>query len=58
MSALSELTKITNKLPLEVLQDVHRRMADWLASGGSDDDSYMYQQLRYAQRFVDEEVTE
>lgn len=55
MSALSELTKITNKLPLEVLQDVHRRMADWLASGGSDDDSYMYQQLRYAQRFVNEE---
>lgn len=55
MSALSELTKITNNLPLEVLQYVHSRVADWLASGGSDDDSYMYQQLRYAQRFINKE---
>ena len=56
MSALRELTEITNSLPLVVLQDVHSRVADWLASGGSDDDSYMYQQLRYAQRFIKEEA--
>jgi hypothetical protein len=33
---------------------VLRRTGDWLASGGKEVDPYIYQQLRYAKRFVRE----
>ena len=55
MSALRELTEITNSIPLVVLQDVHSRIADWLASGGSDDDPYIRKQLEFAKRFINKE---
>ena len=35
-----------------ILEDVHRRIGDWLASGGKEDDPYIEQQLRYAKRFI------
>lgn len=52
MSAMDELISIANKLPAEVLIDVHRRIGDWLASGGKETDPYIEQQVRYAKKFI------
>lgn len=49
---IEEITSIAHLLPIEVLEDVNKRIGDWLASGGIDNDPYIYQQLRFAKRFV------
>lgn len=51
---INEIHKISHHIPLEALQDIHQRIADWRANGGNHDDPYVFQQLRYAQRFVRE----
>ncbi|WP_165450016.1 DUF6877 family protein [Lactiplantibacillus mudanjiangensis] len=38
-------------LPYELLSNVNQRMMDWKASGGKDDDGYMYQQARVAENY-------
>jgi len=48
MNPLEEINKLAHLLPLEVLQDIDKRVTDWLAAGGEDNDSYIKQQLRYA----------
>lgn len=53
-SPLDEITRISSQLPLPVLQDIDKRIGDWLASGGKDTDPYIEQQLRFARRFVKE----
>lgn len=52
MSPMEELINIASKLPTEVLMDVHRRIGDWLASGGKETDPYIEQQVRYAKKFI------
>lgn len=47
-----EINKMADKLPPEVLQDIHARITDWFAGGGSHDDPYVWQQLRYAENIV------
>ncbi len=54
MSPMDELNEITHQLPLPVLQDIHQRITDWLAAGGSHNDPYIEQQLRFAKRFIKE----
>lgn len=51
---LIQLYAIGEKLPNEVLMDIDKRIADWLMSGGNEDEPYVWQQLRYAKRFVKE----
>ncbi|RAP27043.1 hypothetical protein C2W64_01189 [Brevibacillus laterosporus] len=34
MSHFEQINKIAGKLPLEVLDDINKRIGDWLASGG------------------------
>lgn len=46
------LVHIGATLPRAVLEDIYRRIGDWLASGGSEDDPYIEHQLRYAERFL------
>lgn len=52
---LQEINKIADQLPLAVLQDIDKRIGDWLASGGKGTDLYIEQQLRFARRFIDED---
>ena len=49
---IEELNKIAHKLPLVVLEDVNKRIGDWLASGGDLSDPYIEQQFRFAKNFV------
>ncbi|EEM02030.1 hypothetical protein bmyco0002_56490 [Bacillus pseudomycoides] len=53
MTYLQQINKIASQLPLPVLQDINQRVGDWLASGGNENDEYIGQQLRYAQRIVE-----
>lgn len=39
-------------LPIDILKDVDKRISDWLASGGNEDDDYIKQQLRYIERYL------
>ncbi|MGH0588877.1 DUF6877 family protein [Bacillus mycoides] len=54
MNPLDEITKIASQLPLKVLEDITRRISDWIVSGGKNDDPYIEMQLRYAKRFIKE----
>lgn len=53
VNPMEEITRISNRLPLPVLQDIDKRIGDWLASGGKETDAYTEQQLRFAQRFIE-----
>nr|WP_312752874.1 DUF6877 family protein [Bacillus mobilis] len=52
MNPLDEITKIAPQLPLKVLEDITKRISDWIVSGGKNDDPYIEMQLRYAKRFI------
>ncbi|EPY2286899.1 DUF6877 family protein [Clostridium sporogenes] len=47
---ISDLAKYS--IPSVVLEDINKRITDWLAAGGKEDDPYIKQQLRYAEKFV------
>jgi len=53
MTYLQQINEITSQLPLTVLQYINQRVGDWLACGGNENDEYIGQQLRYAQRVVE-----
>ena len=40
------------RLPVEVVRDIEKRITDWLATGGNEDDPYIKQQFRYAENFL------
>ncbi|MGX7025837.1 DUF6877 family protein [Vagococcus hydrophili] len=44
---------IPGNIALVVLTDVDKRISDWKASGGKDEDSYMEQQARYVEHVAD-----
>ena len=46
MNPFEEIVSLN--LPAAILADIEKRITDWLASGGKDDDLYIEQQLRYA----------
>ncbi len=52
MEPMRELNKIAHHLPILVLQDIDKRITDWLASGGTEDDPYIEQQLRFAKNYL------
>lgn len=53
MSPEERILQATSNLPreiaLKVLMDVNQRINDWRASGGSDEDAYIDQQIKYAE---------
>ncbi len=46
----------TDLIPLSVLQDVDKRISDWLAMGDKEDDSYIQRQIKYLKQ-VEKVVT-
>jgi len=58
MTYLEQINKIASQLPLVVLQDINQRVGDWLATGGNEDDSYIGQQLRFAENYLKVRGTE
>ena len=49
---IQEIAQIAHKLPIEAIQDINQRIVDWMASGGNEDDPYVWQQLRYAKNIL------
>lgn len=54
MTPLEEINKLSHLLPFEVLQDIDKRVSDWLAGGGTEDDPYIQQQLRFAKNYIEQ----
>lgn len=56
MSPEERILQATSNLPreiaLKVLMDVNQRISDWRTSGGSDEDAYIDQQIRYVENVV------
>lgn len=52
MTALEKLVEVYAYLPTKVMQDIDKRVGDWLAMGGGEDDPYIWQQLRYAENIL------
>ena len=52
MNDFDKLQKVFPKLPLNVKEDIEKRLTDWLTSGGSLGDPYVGQQLRYAENVI------
>ncbi len=46
MNLFEEIVSLN--LPAVIVMDIEKRITDWLASGGKEDDPYIMQQLRYA----------
>lgn len=51
---MDEILKISSRLPTVVLEDINKRIGDWMAMGGKYTDPYIEQQLSFARRFVKE----
>lgn len=56
MTAMDEINSIAHRLPRVVLEDINKRITDWVSTGGQPDDPYIHQQLRFARRFVEEDA--
>lgn len=54
-TALQQITEIVQHMPLNAVIDINQRIGDWIVSGGNENDPYIYQQLRFARRFVPKE---
>ncbi|WP_027638646.1 DUF6877 family protein [Clostridium cadaveris] len=39
-------------VPVTVLQDVDKRISDWLSTGGNEEDPYIKRQLKYIERVI------
>lgn len=48
-TAMEQIEELINKMPMEVIADVEKRLTDWASMGGQSDDPYAHQQLRYMQ---------
>ena len=53
ITSMADLHENLKYLPTGAIKDIEKRVADWLASGGSVDDAYIQQQFRYAERLID-----
>ncbi len=52
ISNINDLMRNADKLPLMVLEDILKRVTDWMASGGNIKDEYVQNQFRYAEKFI------
>jgi hypothetical protein len=52
INTFDDLQKYLCYLPLVITQDIDKRITDWLATGGTLEDSYIKQQYRYASNYL------
>ena len=52
VNSIDALAKVAHLLPFEVLQDIDKRIGDWLASGEDINDQYVINQCKYAERVI------
>ena len=50
IKSLKDISKYN--IPPHILEDVNKRITDWLASGGNIEDNYIKQQLDYLDKIV------
>lgn len=49
---IDDLGKVAHLLPFEVLQDIDKRIGDWLTSGEDINAQYVINQCKYAERVI------
>lgn len=52
MNPIERINVLADKIPAVALEAINNRISDWIASGGKETDSYIHQQLRYAENIV------
>lgn len=52
IETIQDLSKYAHLLPVHVLSDIDKRISDWLASGGKEEDNYIKKQYRYAENVL------
>lgn len=53
INTMEDLNKNLNKLPIQAIEDINKRITDWMScEGNSIDDPYIKQQLRYAENLI------
>lgn len=41
-----------DEIPVKILDDIDKRITDWLSSGGTMEDPYIMQQYRFAENYL------
>ncbi|HBF7766707.1 TPA: hypothetical protein KOY00_000082 [Clostridioides difficile] len=51
---IQELNDALNKynIPFDILDDMNGRILDWMIDGGNEDDTYIKQQYKYVENFI------
>lgn len=52
INSIDDFNKYISKLPTAAIADTDKRISDWLASGGTPEDSYIKQQYRYVENLL------
>ena len=53
INTIDDLNKNLNKLPIQAIEDINKRITDWMSEEGSSiDDPYIKQQFRYAENLI------
>ncbi|MDU4890997.1 MAG: hypothetical protein E6344_18150 [Clostridium sp.] len=49
---IEDLGKVCHMLPLVILEDINKRIGDWLAAGEDINHPYVINQCKYAERVI------
>jgi len=53
IKSMEDLNRNLNKLPIQAIEDINKRITDWMSEqGNSIDDPYIKQQFRYAENLI------
>lgn len=52
INSIKDLKNNEHLIPKVILDDIYKRINDWLGSGGSNEDEYIKNQFRVAERVI------